>query len=128
MPSELEAALRRALTAGPIIGAAISGVLLYIPTHSLGTALGTALLMLIVIGGLRAADEVLAPLWDVLGRVPAGWRRAAGVVLPMLYALSRFGVDASGQEVSRARSTLVVSSVLAYVLLRPGRGALREPA
>jgi hypothetical protein len=119
LPPGLQAAIRRGLGIGPIIGAVASAVLLYWPSHSFGTAFGTGVTMFLVVGGLRAADPYLKPLWLRIGRVPRTFRFAAGAGLPMLFARTQFGPSAAGQEISRARQTLILSTILAYVIMRP---------
>lgn len=119
LPPWAMAALRSAVDVGPIVGSVAAGGLLFLPSRSIGTAIGTAILMFLVIGGLRAADPWLKPVWALIAQVPRVARIAAGIALPILFARSRFGPGASGQEISTARSALVISTIIAYVLMRP---------
>lgn len=119
LPPWAMTALRSAAGVGPVVGSVAAGGLLYLPSRSLGTAIGTAILTFVVIGGLRAADPWLKPLWGLIAQVPRVARIAAGIGLPILFARSRFTPEASGQEISTARSTLIISMILAYVLMRP---------
>jgi hypothetical protein len=104
---------------GPLIGAGFAGFLLYLPSHSIGESLTTAIMMFAIIGGLRAADPFLTPIWQQLDRIPRKLRVGAAVVVPVFFSISRFGPSASGHEVSRARTALLVSAFVAFVLLRP---------
>ena len=123
LPPWAKALLGRALKPGPIIGAIVAGAVLYLPSHSVGTSVGTALMSFIAIGGLRAADPYLAGLWRFIGQIPTQIRYAAGIGLPLLYSRSQFTPSASGQEISKARTSLIISAVIAYVFMRPKRGA-----
>lgn len=118
--------LARALGPGPIAGACAAGLLLWLPSHDLGVALVTAILMFGLVGGLRAADPYLQPLWDLLGRIPPVVRYVAAFVLPVLFSISRFQPGAAGHEVATARVALLISTLLAYLLMRPQRGAVRR--
>jgi hypothetical protein len=122
MSPAVPALLRRALSPGTILGAVAAGVLLFLPSHSFGTALGTAVLSFCIIGALRIADPALTPLWRAVARIPWQARYAAGILLPVLYSRSQFTPSASGQEIPRARNALIVSAVIAYVLMRPRKG------
>ena len=112
--------LGRAVTKGSLFGAGLAGFLTFLPSHSVGKFVSTALIILVVLGVLRTLDPSLAPLWTVLGRIPRLARIAAGLALPWWYAVSQFGPSAAGNEVSRVRTTLVVTTVLAYVLFHSG--------
>lgn len=111
--------LSRAIGLGPLLGSGFAGALLYIPSHSVGQSFTTSFLMLGVIGGLRALDPTLKPVWAQLDRIPRRIRMAAGVLLPIWYSISQFGPSAAGHEVGRAQTAVLVSSAMAFVLLRP---------
>jgi hypothetical protein len=111
--------LARAIGIGPLIGAALCGALLYIPSHSLGQSFKTSFLSLVVIGGLRALDPSLKPVWAQLDRIPRVARVGAGIVIPIWFSISQFGPSAAGNEVNRAQTAVLVSSAVAFVLLRP---------
>jgi hypothetical protein len=76
--------------------------------------------MIIFLGGLRAADPWLTPVWRALSVIPRPLRIVAGIALPILFSISRFGPGAAGREIATARSTLIISAILAYVLMHPG--------
>jgi hypothetical protein len=122
MPPWVTTALKRAVSPGTLIGAAAAGGLLFMASHRFTTALGTSIATFVVMGGLRAADNVLAPVWRAVAKIPWQARYVGGVALPILYAKTQFGESASGQEISRARMSMLVSAVIAYILMRPRRG------
>lgn len=99
----------------------MAGGLLYLPSHDAGTSIGTSVLFFVVLGGLRAADPVLRPVWILLAQVPGWIRWPAAVGMPILLSMGRFGSQAAGAEVSTARSSLLIATIVAYVLLRPSR-------
>jgi hypothetical protein len=93
--------------------------LLWIPSHNVFTAGWTALLVLLIIGALRALDGQLEMVWRAMGRIPAIVRKIAGIVLPIWFATTQVGPSAAGNEISTARTTLLITTVVAYVLLHP---------
>jgi hypothetical protein len=119
--SNLGRVLKRAIGIGPIIGSVIAGGVMYAPTHNFRTSLFTSVLMFLVLAGMRAADGILKPLWKVMAVIPRPLRAIVGIALPIWFAISRFGPEASGQEVARARSTMLIGTFLAYFLIRPRR-------
>lgn len=104
---------------GPIVGAVLAGFIVWLPSHKTGTFVGTAILMFVVLVGLRLLDPFLTPLWKVLDRVPRLLRMAAGTGLSLWYSISQFGPRAASHEVSTVRVTLVVTAVVAFVFFRP---------
>ena len=117
----------RAFGKGPLIGALIAGFMVWLPSHRVGTFIGTAIVMFIVIAGLRVADPYLAPVWTKLDRVPRVIRKVAGIGLPLWYSVSQFGPSASGHEVSTVRSTLIVTAIMAFALFHPPATADAKP-
>jgi hypothetical protein len=111
--------LGRAVNGGTLFGAAVAGFMTFLPSHSVGEFFKTGLLILVVLGALRAFDLQLTPVWAALGRFPRLVRIAAGIAIPWWYSVSQFGPDAAGREVTTVRSTLVVTTILAYVLFHP---------
>jgi hypothetical protein len=110
--------LRTWLSRRVFLSASLAGAVFWIPTHSLVAAVGAASVALILIGVLHVGDRALAPLWSLLSRVPSRARMAAGIGLPVVFSLTQFGPGASGVEVSRVATTLFVSTLLSYLLLR----------
>ncbi len=119
--------LGHAVNGRTLFGAAVAGFLTFLPSHSVGESVKTGLLILIVLGVLRTFDLQLTTLWTALGRVPRLLRIAAGIAIPWWYSVSQFGPSAAGREVSTVRSTLVVTTVLAYVLFHPAPAPDPQP-
>ncbi len=111
--------LARAIDTGPILGAVLAGLLLYLPSHSIGESLATSMLTLVVLGGLRVADPHLRRMWLQLDRIPRPARLVVGVGISIWFSISRFGPSAAGHEVSTARTTLLITMVLGFVVLHP---------
>lgn len=119
LPDVVRDALRTVIHPGTVIGALAGGGLLFLPSHSIATAVGTSVVTFVLLAALRWSDPLLAPVYSLVARVPRGLRLVAGMAVPMLYSMTRFGADAGGQEISRARTTMLVSIVLGYILMRP---------
>ena len=111
--------LTQAFGLRPLLAAAVSGYLLWLPSHDFSKVLTMGFLMLLVLTGLRVVDPYLNPLWEQLGRINRPFRIVAGIALPIWFAISRFGPQAAGKEVDTAQSTLLITTVLAFVLLHP---------
>ncbi len=110
-----------ALNPGVILGSLAAGVMLWMPSHSLTTAVGAAVAMFIVIGGLRIADPYLQPVWWAIARVPKPVRVLLAAGMSIGFSISQFGPGAAGNEVSAARTALFVSVIVSYVLIRPDK-------
>lgn len=119
VPDWARETLRRALGIGPIIGGAATGGLLWVPSRSVGSSVGSGIAMLALLGGLRAVDPLLTPLWTIIAVVPLPLRVLAGAGLPVLFSMQQFQPSASSQEVGRVRTAVLVSALIAYVLMRP---------
>ena len=119
----VQAGVKRALHPGTFIGAFLAGVLLWLPSHEVGTALGTAVAVFLVVAALRAFDPLLQPVWNVIAVVPRPLRVIAGILIPMVFSITRFGASAATNEVERAQQALFVSILIAYVLIRPRRSS-----
>src|SRR5579864_1963568 len=90
-PMQLLSYARRGIGPGVIAGAGATGALMFIPSHSASTVIGSSLAMLILIGGLRLADPALAPLWRKMLVIPRPVRYLIGIGVPILLSLRRFG-------------------------------------
>lgn len=110
---------KRGVGLGPILGGAVAALLLWFPTHSIFESVFSGGLLFAVMAGLRAFDANLEPVWRQLARVPRGVRMGAGVLAPIWFSISQFGPSAAGAEVSTARTTLVITSLVGYTLLHP---------
>lgn len=120
--------LGRAVGLAPLLGGLIAGALLWIPSHSLSRSLETTLVFTLLLGLLRAADPWLHRVWDLVGRIPFVIRLPLAFALPAWYAWGQINESASGTEIRTTETTLMVGTVLAYVLLRPGRHRPRTSA
>lgn len=110
---------KRGVGLGPILGGVVAAVLMYFPTHSISESLFSAILLFVVMAGVRALDPQLRPLWEQIARVPRIWRVIAGMAIPIWFSISQFGPSAAGKEVSTARTTLAITALLGYVLMHP---------
>lgn len=118
-PTQLLSLARSGIGPGVIGGAGAAGALMWIPSHSAATVIGSSLAMIVVVGGLRLADPALVPLWRKMLVIPQPVRYVIGIGVPVLLSMRRFGPGASGQEITVARSALLMSAVIAYVFMRP---------
>ena len=101
------------------MAAIVAGVLLWLPSHSVGESFATSLLTLLILGGLRIVDPHLVGFWRQLDRIPRVARLAVGTGITVWFSISRFGPSAAGKEVSTMRTTLLITMVCGFVILHP---------
>ncbi len=109
---------RRMVGVRPLIGAALAGGLMFVPSHSLFTSAWTSIGMVAIMAGFRLAARPLAPLFAVFGRIPRPIGIALGIGLPMLLSYGHLQGSAAGMEVSSMQSAMWFSTIISYVFLQ----------
>jgi len=114
--------------AGPSLATLAVAVLVFVPSHDLRSAAGQGVITLASLGALRVADRLLAGVWRLLSWIPGPLRLLGAVALPILIGVSQLGPQASSHEVLAAQQALYLATLVAYLLLRPGRGGFGRAA
>jgi hypothetical protein len=117
----------RAVGIGPIVGSMIAGGIFLPISHSIFTVMTTSIGMMVVLTLLRLGEDVLRPLWVLVGRIPPVLRLPAGVVVPLYISITRVSPDAAGQEIESTRTAMFLSVIIVYVLFHgPPKDAVHE--